>query len=68
MSFYNNLLTQAHITGTLGGLFAERIMLMIPVSFWQHIGMTVLTTTISFGLPFLYKWLIKKYNEKKIKT
>jgi hypothetical protein len=69
MSFYNNLQNQAHVSGIIGGLLSEPLVLVLPVSFWQHIGMTVLTTTISFGLPYLYKWLMKKYfNNNEIRS
>jgi hypothetical protein len=65
MAFYNNLpTTQAQVSGTLGGIICEPLLLSIPASFWEHIGMTALTTTVSFALPFLYKWLIKKYTGK----
>ena len=61
----NNLPNQAQISGTLGGLFAERIMVaFIPMDFAKQIAVTMITTTISFALPYLYKWLIKKYQSR----
>lgn len=65
MAYHENILTQAHISGIMGGLLTGRLMLEIPVPLWESVLTTALTTTISFVLPFFYKLLIKKLYPKK---
>lgn len=59
-----NFYTMAQVSGTVGGLVTGRLCAVVTGNWLESAGLTIVTTTISFCLPLLYKWVLKKINGK----